>query len=710
MERKLPILPHILTLCLILSYTPALGQNHYSGKGVNTIASPAVVEQMLNAVSRDSIVAYVTALQSFGSRGEGTPQREAAAELIVNKLNSWGIKAESDWYTYSQLIINDVHMISSDTICLVGSGQSILITRNGGATWTKSASPSSYDYAAVDFPSSRVGWMAGGAGSIARTTNAGVTWIAQTSGAPTWFSDVGFANEQLGIAVGNKGGIVRTTNGGTTWSIINSGVTASLSRVKVLDALNMWIVASNGAILCSNDGGMTWKAQSSGVTNGLYGVEFINAHLGWAVGLNLTVLKTTNGGTTWMPQSVPPGVAPASANLYNVCFSDSDHGWIVDVGGGIRTTSDGGQTWRRDDLVGLGNTNLTNIKQRGNKYLTTTGSRGAILRSTDQGATWVNQTANLPQEYLPTSRNIVVTIPGLVTPEKVCIMVAHYDSGDCPGADDNGSGTAAVMESARILKSYQFESTIKLIAVSGEELWMVGSGDYALRARNAKQNIIGVVNGDMLGYPLTGDTTRLVVGSYLTRNVLVDQAIGCNQRYKIGAKLDPFVDSTAASDYGPFAIAGYDALEVAEGIPSEIWGGLNPYYHKVGDTVDKLHPGLMRRATQLMLATIAELAQPITNIVDVRNGYEIPAEFALRQNYPNPFNPSTTINYQIPKLSRVSLKVSNVLGQEVAALVDEEKGTGNYQVLWNANVPSGIYFYRLQAGSFVETKKMILLR
>jgi hypothetical protein len=90
---------------------------------------------------------------------------------------------------------------------------------------------------------------------------------------------------------------------------------------------------------------------------------------------------------------------------------------------------------------------------------------------------------------------------------------------------------------------------------------------------------------------------------------------------------------------------------------------------------------------------------------------DIPSAFALEQNYPNPFNPSTTFRFLLPKAANVSLKIFNGLGQIVASLMDEPKEAGSYQVQWNASkVPSGIYFYRLQAGAFVETKKMVLLK
>lgn len=88
-----------------------------------------------------------------------------------------------------------------------------------------------------------------------------------------------------------------------------------------------------------------------------------------------------------------------------------------------------------------------------------------------------------------------------------------------------------------------------------------------------------------------------------------------------------------------------------------------------------------------------------------------PTKFALYQNYPNPFNPTTKIKYQIPDLSFVTLKVYDVLGNEIAALINEEKPVGNYEVDFNASeLSSGIYFYQIQASKYVETKKMVLMK
>ena len=98
----------------------------------------------------------------------------------------------------------------------------------------------------------------------------------------------------------------------------------------------------------------------------------------------------------------------------------------------------------------------------------------------------------------------------------------------------------------------------------------------------------------------------------------------------------------------------------------------------------------------------------ITNVENTRN---VPKIFALYQNYPNPFNPSTQIKYSIPEYGYTSLKVYNLLGEEVATLFEGYQQAGNYSVSFNATgLASGIYLYRFMSNSFVKTKKLILLK
>jgi hypothetical protein len=110
------------------------------------------------------------------------------------------------------------------------------------------------------------------------------------------------------------------------------------------------------------------------------------------------------------------------------------------------------------------------------------------------------------------------------------------------------------------------------------------------------------------------------------------------------------------------------------------------------------------------------LSEMITSVE--RLTYELPTHFNLDQNYPNPFNPGTMIRYSIPTQSKLLIKVYDVLGNEIATLMDEEKSVGAYELTWNAaQLPSGVYFYQLratpnggQAGNFVQTRKMILIK
>jgi len=99
------------------------------------------------------------------------------------------------------------------------------------------------------------------------------------------------------------------------------------------------------------------------------------------------------------------------------------------------------------------------------------------------------------------------------------------------------------------------------------------------------------------------------------------------------------------------------------------------------------------------------------NPTGVLNESFIPDKFILMQNYPNPFNPSTKISYQIPEMSFVKIKVFDILGNEIETLVNEEKFIGSYDFEFNAaGLTSGIYFYQLKAGNYIETKKMLYLK
>jgi predicted GH43/DUF377 family glycosyl hydrolase len=105
------------------------------------------------------------------------------------------------------------------------------------------------------------------------------------------------------------------------------------------------------------------------------------------------------------------------------------------------------------------------------------------------------------------------------------------------------------------------------------------------------------------------------------------------------------------------------------------------------------------------------LAKSFFDVTTVDIPIPHPTDYVLMQNYPTPFNPSTKIKYAVPQSSNVVIKVFDILGNQIATLMDEEKPVGIYELTWNAsNLPSGVYFYQLNAGEFISTKKMILLK
>jgi hypothetical protein len=146
------------------------------------------------------------------------------------------------------------------------------------------------------------------------------------------------------------------------------------------------------------------------------------------------------------------------------------------------------------------------------------------------------------------------------------------------------------------------------------------------------------------------------------------------------------------------------------------------YQSYTGETWDSVNSGLTNLSVRALSIApngfifvgtygggVYRSSQSITGIKEIR--YWIPENFLLLQNYPNPFNPTTTIRFNLPTLSHVNLKVFNLLGQEVMTLVNDIETSGAKSVEFNASaIPSGIYFYRLQAGPFVETKKMLIIR
>jgi hypothetical protein len=233
-------------------------------------------------------------------------------------------------------------------------------------------------------------------------------------------------------------------------------------------------------------------------------------------------------------------------------------------------------------------------------------------RLTDLGYTVRLDTYYLPSPHTR-SFNVEATLDGMAAPESIVIACAHYDSystnyDSAPGANDDGSGTAAVIELARVLRQAGFRWSVKFLCFSGEEQWMLGSGHWVDSTAVPESLIIpGVYNLDMFGY--TAYDTNLL---YVTRNTaslpLATLAESANVWYDIGLQVVNFLDEDCAGDNAPFWEHGYKAVFACEDSEWGIWRGSDPYYHTPGDTFGNLRMGQVLRTSQLASACLATMA------------------------------------------------------------------------------------------------------
>lgn len=205
-----------------------------------------------------------------------------------------------------------------------------------------------------------------------------------------------------------------------------------------------------------------------------------------------------------------------------------------------------------------------------------------------------------PFQYNSTTYyNVVATHQGTTRPEDIYILGAHFDSVNNPGADDNGSGTAGVLEAARVLSQYEFEATMVFIAFDREEQGLFGSRAYA--QAHTDDNIMGMISLDMIAYNGSGsDQARIYgrTGSATLKQSLIE-AISI-----YGNGLDAADAGTlGASDHAPFQDEGFQAVLLIE---DDVWE--NPFYHTLNDSVDSIGYIDYAYASNMVRGTVGYLA------------------------------------------------------------------------------------------------------
>lgn len=318
--------------------------------------------------------------------------------------------------------------------------------------------------------------------------------------------------------------------------------------------------------------------------------------------------------------------------------------------------------------------------------------------------------------------NIIATKLGTVSPLRIFILCAHYDSTspltiiEAPGADDNGSGTAVVVEAARVLADYNFPFSIKFVLFSGEEQGKYGSKYYAEQAFQNDENIAGVINLDMIGYDGNNDGIFEIHTGYELESQNIGNLVAANVT-NFNLSLTPQIlagaESTTRSDHYSFWVWNYPGILMIEDFFSSF--DQYPFYHSTSDVVPKLNPEFYFNMARLSIGSLATLAS-IDSITSVIPEEVVLHDVRLYPPYPNPFNPSVNIEYQVSAAENISLKIFDSLGRLISVLIDATQNSGNYLATWNGlntdgeMASSGIYFVILQADRFFQREKIILLR
>lgn len=299
------------------------------------------------------------------------------------------------------------------------------------------------------------------------------------------------------------------------------------------------------------------------------------------------------------------------------------------------------------------------------------------------------------ENYRENANNVIAVQKGVVYPDSILIISAHYDSVTDYCADDNASGTSAVLEAARILSQYEFEYTIIYALWDEEEIGLVGSYFYAQSAAKNGDKIVGNLNMDMIGYDgnddrlfeihlnLSPKTKRLYDEMYNTFSE--------NNLY-----LNPFAVKTGVtnSDHSSFWNAGYGAILITEGYTNN---DFNPNYHSKDDRIEGFNLEYYHELSKLTIATLAELAN-----LFLKTDVAVEASNNQMTVYPNPANDILYIDSNNEIIE--SIEIIDITGKSVFVMNNQEATSINTSSLNN-----GIYTLLIKTPNSIITKKFIKL-
>lgn len=309
----------------------------------------------------------------------------------------------------------------------------------------------------------------------------------------------------------------------------------------------------------------------------------------------------------------------------------------------------------------------------------------------------------VPDSTIETADNIIAVQWGAKTPQEFVVCGAHYDSWNddgedpdtirSPGADDNASGVAGILETARLLSHYTFDRSIIYANWCAEEIGLVGSAAYAHDMAEQGMDIVGYFNLDMTGYLQEGSDIHVHLMYTTQDSTIADYVYGFSHTYFPDMPIHQDWLAWGDSDYSSFNRNGYPAVHPFEDVRAS-----SPYIHSrqdvLGLSVNSLEQS--KRFTELNLGLVATLA-------GLQNHDVIENESITIALYPNPAKESVTILAD-DELQHVT--VINLIGQSLAHNVVREN---NKYVLDINQFPSGIYLLKISTKRGTATQRLVVL-
>ncbi|MBK6914154.1 MAG: T9SS type A sorting domain-containing protein [Ignavibacteriales bacterium] len=429
-------------------------------------------------------------------------------------------------------------------------------------------------------------------------------------------------------------------------------------------------VGSGGFIRKTTNGGENWGVQNSGTGNNLLSVHFINSDTGWAVGQYNTIRKTTDGGASWFSQQIESmslfGQQIESISwYYAVYFIDGNNGFIGEGPnlGRLYRTTDGGSTWNTvNESITYSIRDIFFVNNLTGWAVGFADLNQTISKTTDGGLSWFNQPTEI--SISPISVYFIDSNHGWL-----CSTVGRIFSTIDGGVSWQSQDTPT-------------DVTLNEIYFTDISTgWSVGEQGIILKT-------------------LTGGTIPVELTSFT----------GTAQHNYVSLN---WQTATETNNSG-FKIERKQVGSPQSSVGNQDWNQI-AFVPGFGTTTEPksysfIDENLSSGKYQYRLKQIDfDGSFEYSNTVEVE--VSTPVKFALEQNYPNPFNPSTVISYSLPQKEFVSIKVIDILGREVATLVNEVKPAGKFEVEFDASsLASGVYVYQIKAGSFTTSKKMLLTK